>query len=47
VTRRQSLLTKLLHIASESVEPAVVIDVEPALADDATTSQKLSLVPSP
>ena len=30
VLRRQSLLTKLMHITIESVEPAVVIDVEPA-----------------
>jgi hypothetical protein len=28
VMRRQLLLTKLLHIAAESVEPALVIDVE-------------------
>jgi len=35
VMRRQLLLTKLLHIAAESVEPAVVIDVEAkALAGD-------------
>jgi hypothetical protein len=29
VMRRQSLLTKLLHIALESVEPPVVIDAQP------------------
>jgi hypothetical protein len=35
VMRRQLLLTKLLHIAAESVEPAVVIDVEAkALTED-------------
>jgi hypothetical protein len=31
--RRQLLLTKLLHIAVESVEPATIIDVEPALLE--------------
>ncbi|HEX6961067.1 MAG TPA: hypothetical protein VF175_04320 [Lacipirellula sp.] len=31
VTRRQSLLTKLMHIAFESVEAPVVIDAQPRL----------------
>jgi hypothetical protein len=33
VMRRQSLLTKLMHVTVESVEPAVVIDVEPVLLE--------------
>ena len=48
VTRRQSLLTKLLHIALESVEPTVVIDVGAmALTDGGAASQEHPLVPSP
>ena len=43
VMRRQLLLTKLLHIAAESVEPPVVIDVEAK----ALTGGTVPPVPSP
>jgi hypothetical protein len=33
VMRRQTLLTKLLHIALQSVEPAVVIEAEPVMLE--------------
>jgi hypothetical protein len=40
VMRRQSLLLKLRHITVESMEPAVVIDVEPMLLEGAVGAQE-------